>query len=197
MGTDFNGMNGTIVRKGEDIPVAKVPGAPYGYTPDLLVTLSVRIERMERSETYETTSHEQVTGPLDFSLTTSVWRPDRRDIVTGGATSAPLYEALAHGRLEYGLDEAAVLGLAMNHDAWHLNALSAACAHQEVVWEDSDYGRRPSRDLTPRCPVTGYRYGTKWLVRVLPEGFLAALDEQLSGADPSRIYVLPGTETGR
>jgi len=198
MGTNFNGMNGTIVRKVEDLPVGRVPGEPYGYVSDLLVTIDVRVERLERRETYETTTHERVTGPLDFALTTSVWQPSRRDIVAGGATAAPLDEAIAHGRLDFGLDEAAVRGLALDHECWHLNGMSAACAHQEVVWEDSDYGRRPSLTLTQPCPVTGYRYGSAWLVRVLPEGFLAELDGLLSGAhDQSGIYRLPGTETDR
>lgn len=58
---------------------------------------------------------------------------------------------------------------------WHLNDMRAACDHQSVIWEDSDYGRRPSLDLTSPCPLTGYRYGSAWLLDPLNEATLEAV----------------------
>jgi len=52
---------------------------------------------------------------------------------------------------------------------WHLNTMRAACAHQEVVYEDDHGQQRPSLDKTPPCPRTGYRYGHAWLTDPLPD----------------------------
>lgn len=51
---------------------------------------------------------------------------------------------------------------------WHLNQMQAGCAHQTVLWEDSEYGRRPSLEMTEPCPESGYRYGSAWLVDPMP-----------------------------
>lgn len=54
-------------------------------------------------------------------------------------------------------------------ERWHLNGMRAGCAHQKVAYETDRYGRRiPSLRLTLPCPVTGYKYGTAWLVEPLP-----------------------------
>jgi hypothetical protein len=65
----------------------------------------------------------------------------------------------------------------MEWDRWHLNTMRAGCAHQTVVWEDSRYGVRPSLERTPVCPVSGYRYGSAWLVEVLPDTVLVKCRE--------------------
>jgi hypothetical protein len=61
-------------------------------------------------------------------------------------------------------------------DRWHLNTMRAGCAHQTVVYETGPYGRQqPSLERTKPCPVTGYRYGSAWLVEVPPEDVIAEL----------------------
>ena len=186
----YNGMNGTIMLNVPDgkMMVGRVDGEPYGYKRLLRVTVELRIERLERQDTYETVEHETVTAPLDFAITTHIWRPDLRDIVYCGATARPLREIVDYAA---GWDARMVAALA-DLERWHLNDLKAGCAHQGVVYEDSPYGRRPSLSLTPPCPVTGYRYGTKWLIEPLPERFVPDLLELLARpiAD-RRVYVNP------
>jgi hypothetical protein len=186
------GLNGTPVLTVKDMPIGRVDGTPYGYKRDLLVTVDIRMEH--RADETETTEHNMTTDFLDFAITTAVWRPDRRDWTSGGATVAPLREVIANGRYEQGWNAGRVAALA-ELERWHLNAMKAGCAHQTVVWEDSRYGRRPSLELTPVCqvrtpyrPVNGYRYGHAWLVELLPKGFLDTVRGLFADCDQTRVY---------
>lgn len=89
------------------------------------------------------------------------------DMVSGGATVEPLQEVIAAGTYAPGWDEAKVTAL-IESAAWHLNSMTAGCAHQEPVMD-----ARGGFDLdrTAPCPVTGYKFGHAWLVRLLPDGF--------------------------
>lgn len=73
---------------------------------------------------------------------------------------------------------------------WHLNGMRAGCDHQEVVMEQDKYDRTvPSLDLTPPCPITGYRYGHAWLVATLPAEVVdrvRAYAARLDGTSPLR-----------
>ena len=56
---------------------------------------------------------------------------------------------------------------------WHLNDMQAGCKHQRKLGWDS-YDEHPSEP----CPVCGYKYGTAWLKKELPQmviDFLKAL----------------------
>lgn len=192
--TTFNGLNGTIMLNtgDEGLLVGYVPGSEYDAKRRLRVTVDVRIERLERHETYQTTTHEQVTRPLDLSITTNVWRPDDRDILAGGATARPLRQVAMVGAPARFWDADNLTTLARLADRWHLNSMRAACQHQQVVWEDSQAGRRPSLTETAPCPHTGYRYGSSWLVEPLPRGALAMLRHLLRGPIENRnVYVHP------
>lgn len=194
-GNSFNGLNGTIMLNAPDSPgvwVGTVDGAPYGYPRfRLSVSVELRLERLERQDEYETTEHDKVSRPLEFAMTTSVWQPSKRDIVSGGATREPLREVAAQGSFGEGWDADKLAQLADLGDRWHLNSLKAGCSHQTVVYEESDYGTRPSLELTEPCPVTGYKYGHAWLVEPLPADFVSTLLELLADVDPTRIYVNP------
>lgn len=181
--SDFNGMNGTIMlnTSSAGLTVGTVPGAAYGYKRDLRVTVHVRIERLERAETYDTVTHEQVRLPLELSVTTHVWRPDDQDIVAGGATREPLREVAAHGTPSRFWTVESLLRMAELGDWWHLNSMRAGCVHQEAVYEDGPHGRRVDLDATRRCPVTGYRYGSAWLIEPLPGPVVGDLVRLLSG----------------
>jgi len=173
------GMNGTVVLNSGDVYIGKVPGEPYGYKRNLRVTVDVRMERLNRRPAYETTTHEMVTEPLDFAITTGVWQPSGRDIVSGGATVEPLHELTS---LAPGVTPEMVAEL-IDMAAWHLNAMQAGCVHQEPRYRKNPrYGNTEiDLDNTPACPETGYRYGHAWLVHELPEGF----EERVRAALPA------------
>jgi hypothetical protein len=159
------GLNGETVFTAHDVLV--------GYTRNRMpVTVSVRMEALDRQDSYETTEHEQVTKPLDFAITSAVWKRDRSDIESSTAGPESLQEVINSGRYADGWDAGKVQAL-IGLGPWHLSAMSAGCVHQTPVYANDRYGRNvPSLDQTPPCPITGYRYGHSWLVRVLPDGFL-------------------------
>lgn len=202
----MDGLNGEIVYKVENAYAGTVDGAPYGYRRPLRVTVSVRVERLTRREEYETTEHRLVSKPLDFAITTDVWRPDGHDITAGGAGADTLRNLVGYAD-GFTADQAAQL---VKLAGWHLNAMTAGCAHQVPVMETDGYGREvPSLTKTPKCrvpdaidlhpgepekdgkPATagGYRYGSAWLVRELPAGFLGQLRAAMPPADG--VYTEP------
>ncbi len=178
------GMNGEQVLKFEDVLVGYVPGDSYGYKRCLPVTVSVRMERLDQRP-YQTTAHDMIENPLDFSITTAVWKPNRSDWVSGGATVEPLNEILAADKPRFapGWDAGKIRAL-LKLAPWHLNAVTAGCDHVTPVMERDRYDRVvPSLDLTPPCPKTGYRYGHAWLVRVLPDGFEQGVRDLFPGGE--------------
>ena len=168
------GMNGEEVLKFEDVTVGYLPGGDFGYKRNVPVTVRVCMERLDRSEQYQTVTHEFVTHPLDFSITEAVWRPNRSDMIQSGPTPEALQMLLdlgSNAKYATGWDAGKVRSL-IKLSAWHLNAMNAACEHQTVVYEDLPY-RRPSLELTLPCPKSGYRYGSAWLIRELPADFVS------------------------
>lgn len=150
------GLNGETVLKLEDVLVGYVSGEPYGYKRPLRLTVSATMERLDRQDAYQTTDHRQVSRPLDLAITYGIWQPSGADVA---ATGAGVAEALGGlGKYARGWDAVKVAEL-LELSTWHLNAMSAGCDHQETSHEP--------------CPETGYRYGSAWLVRELPEGFEA------------------------
>lgn len=188
----FNGYNGTILYAARDVPVGNIPGNDYGYRQSLPVTVNVRIEQLERQSTYETVDHQQISNPLDFAITSDIWQPQRGDIIEGGATVEPLTKVIKSvlhghsGRYARGMNRATVEAL-VSLEEWHLNAMTAGCSHQTVVWEDEPY-RQPSLTLTKPCPITGYRYGHAWLVRPLPDDLVDRVRALFAEVDPIHIF---------
>lgn len=182
--TDFDGMNGWKVFDAEDVPVGRVSGSEYGYKNNLLVTVSVRMERLARQEEYETTQHVWLEGPLDFSISTGVWMPNRSDIVSGGTNIEPLKYLVKY---ENGFNETTAWRLAVMGVDWHMNGMRAGCAHQ--VQGDAGLD-------SPKCPVTGYRWGSKWLVEPLPEGFLEEVKAIFEGKQRGVRGYAPGRIVG-
>lgn len=164
------GLNGETVLDREDVLVGTVSGEEYGYKRNLRVTVSVRMEELGRQEEYETTDHRKVSRPLDFSITAAVWRPDRRDIVmsTPGDGIKQLLDATNPQHAEL---------IALSK--YHLNGMRAGCIHQTAVYRDGRYGREVDLDATPPCPITGYKYGSAWLLEELPEGFRQRVEAAL------------------
>lgn len=164
------GLNGEEVFRREDVFVGRVPGESYGYKRPLRVTVSVRLESEDRRDEYETVTHEKVSKPLTFAITTAVWIPSGKDWVSGGATVEPLRE-LTEFAAGFNAEKAQALA---DLDRYHLNGLRAGCVHQTPVYEEKPY-RRVDLDATLPCPETGYRYGHAWLVEVLPDDFQETL----------------------
>lgn len=131
-------------------------------------------------DTVETVAHDHV-RPADIptvSVTYERWPKGHRPGAAGrrgepdslGASRDAFRDVV---RFVYGWDADRCRELADLGDRWHLNGMRAACAHQSVVWEDSDYGRRPSLTLTEPCSLSGYRYGSAWLADPMPADVLS------------------------
>ena len=153
-----------------------------GTTQDgTTVRVEMRLRVANPDQPRETVDHATIeAGTVELSVTYVEYRgnprpntatdniPDSRWVAFGAGVA----QALSHVKQT---DE--VRQLATLAERWHLNAMKAGCAHQDVVWEDSNYGRRPSLKLTAPCPVTGYRYGTAWLAEPLPADVLVQVAE--------------------
>lgn len=187
----WTGLNGTTLLRASDVKVGYVPGEPYGHKTRLPVTIDVRMERLERSSVYETVTHEKIEQPTSFALTTAVWKPFMNDWESGGANVDPLREVLKTKRLsdQRREDLHRLIGW---FDGYHLNDMQAGCDHQTVLWEEEPY-RRPwlwdpkTETGTLPCPITGYRYGSKWLVKPLPADMVKDVLRVLHhlGVDPT------------
>lgn len=193
----FNGLNGEIMLNTPDrgpgatgLVIGSVPGEPYGYKRSLKVTVDLRIE--QRAGAYETVDHESIAGPLDFAITAQIWQPKEHDIVASGRDE--IFADLDSHAL--GKDASDFLRRAA--DEWHLNAMQAGCAHQVILPEIPDGVGALDRigwflDNVPPCPVTGYKYGSKWLVKPLLDSWLRELLTVLDDPiEARRIYVKPG-----
>lgn len=65
---------------------------------------------------------------------------------------------------------------------WHLNDLQAGCEHQrEMEWGKEE-------DIGKPCPVCGYKYGTAWLRKEVPEDVLEFL-QNLPETDKTPAWV--------
>jgi hypothetical protein len=140
-------------------PFARKVGTYIDGDDVVTVTITPRLEFQRNDAGSETVDHATLEGPvLRFSVmgATRVGRSEGSagqivDELSKVTSFAPGWDAERR-------DRAVELW-----NRWHLNDVKAGCAHQTVVWEDSDYGRRPSLDLTEPCPESGYRYGSAWL----------------------------------
>lgn len=153
--------------------LGKVSGESWGYKRPLKTYIHIALRRQSsfgsEPREQETTDHRTVVDPLELSVTYSTrktWatRDDDDPWVSCGAGAA---EAVAEITTREAAPE--VFERIARLIPWHLNGMSAGCDHQTVEYESSPYGRRPSLSDTLPCPVTGYRYGSAWLLRELPD----------------------------
>ena len=171
--------------------------APTEHDPAYRVVAAIETRPMYQphqraSRTYRKRSTNHLIVPfdaIDVSVTSEVVNPRKRRSspdfwVSGGASLEPFRQVVEPVD---GLTLADIARLADLGDRWHLNGMVAGCAHQTVVWAKNErYGHmEPSLDLTPRCPVTGYRYGHEWLGEVIPADALAEI----------RAFMARGAET--
>jgi hypothetical protein len=73
---------------------------------------------------------------------------------------------------------------------WHLNDMRAGCVHvPDAVYRQGNYGSELDLDNTPRCPETGYRWGSAWLYEEPPAEVISDLTDigdKLDGTDGLR-----------
>jgi hypothetical protein len=126
----------------------------------------VKIElRQEPGSGRQTIEHEPVPDTyIELSMTYEEVN-HRGEFESGGAGWDWDVDSPAPGWTPEQIAELAAIG-----KRWHLNGLKAGCAHQRVEYETDPYGgRRPSLTETKPCPHTDYRYGSAWLVELLPQ----------------------------
>lgn len=68
---------------------------------------------------------------------------------------------------------------------YHLNDMHSGCEHQEKLgWENDGYDKHPSEP----CPVCGYKFGTAWNGRKVPDEVIKFL-ESLPGTDKQPAWI--------
>ena len=140
--------------------VGRVRLAPHRFDY-LFLDIRLRTDDQE----WETTTHEIVTGPMCLSICGTVWktRARRGDCYAAGQCREDF--ASPDLVLDGAIDAAELAKLLRVWDRWHLNTMRAGCEHQEVPPDMPTEQRLRS---IPPCPVTGYRWGSKWLTEPLP-----------------------------
>ncbi len=118
-----------------------------------IVRVDIRLEWKEREAGYQTTEHEQIPGYWEFAVMGSVWR--RTNSLDCESAGQIIDEV---SRLRTPLAQR----LVKLWREWHLNGMSASCSHQPPF-------RGGHTSDVPPCVITGYRCGTAWLVRVIPD----------------------------
>lgn len=141
-----------------------------GRTPDG-ERVYVTIRLYHRSGHYQTTDHTPIGAYDELSITGEVYRPRARTVSAAGQVRAEIRAVLA-GKLAPGVSEADVRAI-VSALRYHLNGLQAGCVHVKPVGKDIN--ERLTR--TPACPLSGYRYGSAWLVDTLPDGLIDRLRE--------------------
>lgn len=133
---------------------------------------------------WQTVTHETVTAPLTLAFQGTVVRKGgsiRResDWLAGGQIDRSFLRRIVTAESGWRIGD--TRKLADVWDEWHLNTLQAGCAHQppeSVVYRQGRYGREIDLDNTPACAETGYKYGSAWLARVLPDDVAVWVSER-------------------
>lgn len=128
----------------------------------------VNVELRRQEGAWQTIEHEEIATPLTLSIMGHTFDKgsNRWDCDSAGQIVDTLTR-MNPAKLADGWTSEDVAALHALWQRWHLNTMRAACAHQEIVYEDD--GQQPSLDKTPPCPITGYKYGHAWLTDPLPE----------------------------
>lgn len=166
-------------------------GRTRSVRPRSLAYVSAEVTLGTLPGTYPTIEHDTITDPAALSITFEVGFRGAGDIdwdayiyQTGQVPTRdrkivrpPLHHKYRWGERD-GYDLRHTIDLLWRE--WHLNDMTAGCAHQEVP-----EGAREADptgylgDKIELCPITGYRWGSQWLVMPLTEhalGRIAALE---------------------
>jgi hypothetical protein len=124
-----------------------------------------------------------------FSISGDLQRPGASDIDAGGQIADMLHDALTAGDLKFapGWTPERLAEVLSLWKQWHLNDMTAGCEHQRagVATGPDDPSAGIPWDarrglLAYPCPECGYKFGTAWLTREIPEPVRARLAEILS-----------------
>jgi hypothetical protein len=160
-GTDYVSVGTGDGIRPDEVKIGTLTRDQYGVPARVYVHVTLAHRQGQPSESART--HKQLTEWWELSISAGITTAASRredDYEQCGQSREPV--AMVANGPEF------LPGFVKAWDAYHLNGMSAGCDHQTVVWEDGPYGRRPSLEQTPLCPESGYRYGSKWLVRDLP-----------------------------
>ena len=128
----------------------------------------VTVETSEHTGNSQTTEHDPISAWTRVSIQGEVIEKYHHEATSGGQIGFELTHITTFAP---GWNKAKVERLASLWRTWHLNDTRAGCAHMSLP-ADASYDARKNI----RCPVTGYKYGSAWLV--LPEaGTRGAIDE--------------------
>jgi hypothetical protein len=99
-------------------------------------------------------------------------------------------------KLEPGWTVADVVKLDQIWREYHLNDMKAGCDHQPdevLVYENHPrYGyRQIDLENTPRCPHTGYKYGSAWLFKALPDDVIEWISHKFDTFPPAAPVPAP------
>jgi hypothetical protein len=131
--------------------------------------VEIRIE--EKTGEFTTTSHELVSSLTRVSISGhGYYKGQKRngDWSFGGQC----VDELEKIRTTESLTMREIVRLIDIWNEWHLNDMQPGCEHQPAEFDAV-------------CPHSGYKYGTRWLVKVVPDDVLAELrniGDKLDGA---------------
>lgn len=141
------------------------------------------VELREVDGTWRTTNHEPIYGYTELNICGTEYYANGGPSCDGRIHSIGQNIAALDEINDLAGAELSLFQLRWLRQVWqrsHLNGMNAGCAHQTVEYETDRYGRRvPSLTDTDPCPVTGYQYGTAWLVKELPAALITELVETL------------------
>ena len=131
------------------------------------VEVEIRLEENRRCYVWKGGTLEKVQG-TEFAASAMVYR--HNSFVCGGQCldESDILDAVENGKL-CKKDKATYLEILRLWKNYHLNGMNAGCEHQK---EGSPAGSV--------CPVCGYRYGSAWLYREIPEKDLEAIKNLFS-----------------
>lgn len=160
-------------------------GRTRSHRPRTLAYVAAEVRLGKLTGTFPTVEHTTVTDPVTLAISFAVgFRPGDGDVdwdpylnhwgqVSSGdrkIVRPPLSRKFDVGERD-GYDHRHSIDVLWRE--WHNNGLQAGCVHQHVT---ADALRRASEDpnvylgnhVKP-CPLTGYRYGSQWLIKPLTD----------------------------
>lgn len=124
--------------------------------------VEIELEENRRGYVWEDGALKEVRGNV-FSASAIIYR--HNSFVCGGQCldEPKVLKAVMHGKL-CEKDKAIYLEIIRLWKNYHLNDMNAGCEHQ-----------KKGTPVGETCPVCGYRYGSAWLYREIPEKDLEAI----------------------
>lgn len=124
---------------------------------------------------------ECVNGKYEFIASGSIWNSKHTDIITGWQCLDTMYKYLKNDKL--------FKEIYRLHKLYHLNGMHAGTIKQEQALDDAEKAGVRLFDYDDSCKYLesiglleddGYKYGTKWLYREIPEEDLKIIKDLLA-----------------